>query len=122
MTHLGYTHAVGYQAKSLAKYKGKDGHSLNYGIIAGNQVSQAQFYPSVNPHWLFPTSFSSMCPKLASKRNRSLNFPETKVKLTGLKWPGSSLLPFLKMELTVTFLESPGSSPDLHNLSKVRVA
>lgn len=51
-----------------------------------------------------------------------MNFPETTVKLTGLKCPGSSFLPFLKMDARVTFLQLRGSSLDLHNLSKVRVA
>lgn len=42
--------------------------------------------------------------------------------LAGLKCLGSSLLPLIKMDVIFTFLQVLGSSSDLHNLSKIRVA
>ena len=41
-------------------------------------------------------------------------FPGTEVRLTGLYFPRSSFLPFLKMEVMFPFFQSPGTSPDRH--------
>lgn len=74
----------------------------------------------INPHLLFPvTVFSSMCPQMCSKRTQSIILPVTEGKLSGLWLPRSSFLPFLKMGLTFVFLQPLGTSPDLHDLSKM---
>lgn len=54
-------------------------------------------------------------PKIGFQEELLYEFP-------GLKCPGSSFLPFSKMDVIATFLQLPGSSPDLRNLSTVRVA
>jgi len=48
-----------------------------------------------------------------------LIFPGTEVRLTGQEFPGSSFLPFLKMGTMFPFFQSPGTSPDCHNLSNI---
>ena len=44
-------------------------------------------------------------------------FPGTDVRLVGLWFPGSSFLPFLKMGVMFLFFQSPGTSPDSHDLT-----
>lgn len=75
--------------------------------------------PLVNPCWLFPTTFSFLCPETCSKRTRSMIFLGTDVRVTGLWSPGSSFQAFLKMATMFAFLQLLGVSPDLHNLSNM---
>lgn len=59
----------------------------------------------VKPHWLLPCcpfcAFMSL--DMVSSRICSKSFPGTVVRLTGLSFPGSSFLPFLKMGVTCAF-------------------
>ena len=56
---------------------------------------------------------------MASRISCSITFPGMEVRLTGLLFPGSSLLPFLKTGVTLAFLQFSGTSPVLQDLSKM---
>jgi len=45
-----------------------------------------------------------MCLEMVFRISCSVTFPGTKVRLTGLEFPGSSFLPFLKMGVMFSFL------------------
>ena len=45
----------------------------------------------------------------------SVTFPGTEVRRTGQWFPGSSFLPFLKMDAVFPFFQSPGTSPGCHD-------
>jgi len=65
------------------------------------------------------TFFSSTRFEVTSRMSCSIFFPGMEVRLTGLQFPGSSLFPLLKIGVTLAFLQSPGTSPVLHDLSKM---
>lgn len=46
-------------------------------------------------------------------------FPGMEVKLTSLWFPGSCLSAFMKIGVTLAFLQSSGTSPILHNFSQM---
>lgn len=58
---------------------------------------------------------------MASRMRRSITFPGTKVRLTGLT--GSSMVspsyPFLETGIAFAFFQSSGTNPDCHNLSQM---
>jgi len=46
-------------------------------------------------------------------------FPGTEVRLTGWLFPGSSFLPFFKMDAMFPFFQSPGTSSDCYDFSNI---
>jgi len=56
---------------------------------------------------------------MVSRISCSITFPGIKVRLTNPQFPGISFLPFLKVDVTFTFLRFSGTSPDHHDLSKI---
>ena len=56
---------------------------------------------------------------MASRISCCITFPGMEVRLTGLQFPGSSFLPFLKTGVTLAFLQSSDTSPVLQDLSKM---
>jgi len=56
---------------------------------------------------------------MTSRISCSITFSRMEVRLTGLYFPGSSFLPFLKIGVTLAFHQSSGTSPVLQDLSKM---
>lgn len=72
----------------------------------------------VNHCWFFPVT---VLPLTSSGSQQALfhNFPRDQTRLMCLSFTGSSFKPFLQMDSTLAFLQSPGTSPNLHNFSEI---
>jgi len=69
----------------------------------------------LKPCWLSHINSLFHVLSRASRRICSMIFPGT----DRLVVPHSSFLPFLKMDVTLPFLQSPGTSPDHHDFSNI---
>ena len=78
-----------------------------------------QVLPLVKACWLsYIRSLSFVCLSTASGNKCSMIFLGTEVWLTGWQFPGS-FLPFLKMDVTLLFFQTPGTSPDHYYFSNI---
>lgn len=59
------------------------------------------------------------CLNISSRRIYSMIFPGIEVRLTGLYFPGSFFLPFLKMGVMFPFFQSLGTFPDSQDFSNM---
>ncbi|PKU37342.1 hypothetical protein llap_12357 [Limosa lapponica baueri] len=75
----------------------------------------------MNPCWLgLITWVSFMSRIMALRMICSMAFPGTKVRLTGLEFPGSSFRPFLWMGVTFARRQSAGTSPVCQDFCKAK--
>lgn len=77
-------------------------------------------FPFTNPRCLLLIPFLSLiCLEAVSKRICSIALAWIELKMTGLLFPGSFFLSVLKTRVTFGFLQSLGTSPDLHDISEI---